>query len=260
LFAVATALRFAGMNKGLSSTSGASGKFGETRWSHVARAAQENVDSPEVHQAVEELYRAYSQPVYSFIRRRGRSRHDAQDLTQDFFIHLLEKKTLSRADPERGKFRTFLLGALQRFLADKADYANAKKRGGGSRIIFLDDDTAEQQYQLAAPDSVTAEELFQRRWAASLIGLAMLRLKEDMNTAGKGRLFDALQGMIIGAADAPQQEIADQLGVSVAVVRTTIHRLRSRYRELLREEVLRTVADPKDIETEMKELRTALLG
>ncbi len=248
------------MQKGLSSTSGASGKFGETQWSQVARAAQENLSSPEVHQAVEELYRAYSQPVYSFIRRRGRSRPDAQDLTQDFFVHLLEKKTLSRADPERGKFRTFLLGALQRFLADKADHANAKKRGGGSKIVFLDDDTAEQQYQLAAPDTVTAEELFQKRWAASLIGLAMLRLKEDMHSAGKGRLFDALQGMIIGAADAPQQDIANQLGVSVAVIRTTIHRLRSRYRELLREEVLRTVADPKDIETEMKELRTALMG
>lgn len=246
------------MQEGLSSTSGRSGKFGETQWGEIAKAAQEDLHSPDVRDAVECLYRAYSHPVYAFIRRRGRSRHDAQDLTQDFFIHLLEKKTLSRANQERGKFRTFLLGALQRFLADKAEYANAKKRGGGSNMLFLDDDKAEQQYQLAAPDGVTAEELFQRRWAASLIGLTMLRLKEELSAAGKSRLFQALEGLILGAADSPQQEIADRLGVSASVVRTTIHRLRGRYRELLREEILRTLTDPKDIELEIKELRTIL--
>jgi len=248
------------MSGGLSSTTGASGKFGETQWSRVARASADDPDSPEVRAAVEDLYRAYSMPVYAFIRRRGRNRHDAQDLTQDFFLHLLEKRTLSRADRARGKFRTFLLGALQLFLADRADFANAKKRGGGAKIIFLDDDTAEKQYQLAAPDSVTAEELFQRRWAAALAGLSLLRLKEDMQAAGKGKLFEGLRDSIVRAGSEPQQDIAERLGVSVAVVRTTIHRLRTRYRELMREEVLRTVVDPHDIEAEMKELRTALAG
>jgi RNA polymerase sigma factor (sigma-70 family) len=247
------------MQDGLSSASGRSGKFRETQWGQVAKAAGGDLDSPAVRGAVEELYRAYSQPIYAFIRRRGRTPHDAQDLTQDFFVHLLDKKALGRADQDRGKFRTFLLGALQRFLSDRADHANARRRGGGCDIVFLDDDTAEQQYQLAAPRDVTAEEVFQRRWAAALIGLTKLRLQEEMTEAGKTRLFDALEGLILGAADAPQREIAVRLGVSVEVVRTSIHRLRGRYRELLREEVRRTVADPADVEREIKELRAVLL-
>ncbi len=246
------------MSGGLNSSAGASGKFGETQWGQVVRAAQQDLDSPEVRAAVEDLYRSYSQPVYAFIRRRGRSRHDAQDLTQDFFLHLLEKKTLSRADPDRGKFRTFLLGALQHFLADKADHANAKKRGGGSTIVFLDDDTAEQQYQLAAPLEVSAEDLFQRKWAAALTGLTMLRLQEELSAAGKAHLFEALHGLIIGSGEAPQEEVAGRLGISVGAVRTTIHRLRNRFRDLLREEVLRTVADASDIDAEMKALRDVL--
>jgi RNA polymerase sigma-70 factor (ECF subfamily) len=244
--------------KGLSSSIGASGKFGKTQWDLVARASRADQNSTEVRTAVEELYGAYSLPIYFFIRRRGRNRHDAQDLTQEFFLNLLEKKTLSRADPARGKFRTFLLGALQYFLADKADFDNAKKRGGGSAVVFLDDDSAERQYQLAAPIEATAEELFQRRWAVVLTNLTMLRLQEEMEASGKARQFEALRGLITGNDPESQRNVANRLGISAEAVRTTLHRLRSRYRDLLREEVARTVANPQDVEGELKELRGLL--
>jgi RNA polymerase sigma-70 factor (ECF subfamily) len=224
----------------------------------VARASEADQESTEVRSAIEELYRAYSLPIYFFIRRRGKSRQDAQDLTQDFFLHLLEKKTLRRADRARGKFRTFLLGALQYFLADKADYASAKKRGGGAAMVFLDDDSAERQYQLAAPNEVNAEELFQRRWAVVLTGLAMLRLQEEMVASGKTRQFEALKNLIHGTDPDSQGNVANQLGISAEAVRKTLQRLRSRYRDLLREEVARTVADPQDVEREMKDLRALL--
>src|SRR6516162_3012637 len=147
----------------LDSTAGACPNFMTTQWGLVAAASTEG--AAETRAALEELYRLYCYPVYAFIRRRGYRRQDAQDLTQDFFVHLLEKSTLGRADPQRGRFRNFLLGTLEYFLANAAERASAAKRGGGCQWVFLDDDSAENDYQLAAPEELAPEKLFEARWA-----------------------------------------------------------------------------------------------
>jgi DNA-directed RNA polymerase specialized sigma24 family protein len=232
--------------------------FLTTQWGLVAGASAEN--SAEARAALEALYRVYCYPVYAFIRRRGYGRQDAQDLTQDFFVHLLDKGTLGRADPQRGRFRSFLLGALDHFLAHAAERAHAQKRGGGCQFVYLDDDTAERDYQLAAPEGITAEKVFEARWAATLIGVALGRLRGELESEGKGRLFEALQGFLLGNEEASYQQMADSLGLSLGTLKTAIHRLRSRYRTLLREEVARTVSAPGEVDEELRCLRAALQG
>jgi RNA polymerase sigma factor (sigma-70 family) len=197
-------------------------------------------------------------PVYAFIRRRSYGRQDAQDLTQDFFVYLLEKSALGRADPQRGRFRSFLLGTLDHFLAHAAERARTLKRGGDCQFVYLDDDTAENHYQLAA--RMTAEKIFEARWAAALIEAALVRLRVEFQGAGKGQLFDAIQGFLLSGEDASYQQVADGLGLSLGAIKTAIHRIRSRYRALLREEVARTVATPAEVEDELRCLRAALRG
>ena len=157
----------------------------------------------------------YCYPVYAFIRRRGHGRQDAQDLTQDFFVHLLEKGTLGRADPQRGRFRSFLLGALDYFLAHAAERARAGKRGGGCQWVFLDNDDAEDPYQLAAPEGMTAEKVFDARWAATLVEATFARLRGELQSEGKGHLFESLQGFLLGREDASYQQVADALSLSL---------------------------------------------
>src|SRR5271169_6250710 len=154
----------------LDSTAGGRPRFHTTEWLTVAAASAEG--TAEARAALEELYRLYCYPVYAFIRRRGHGRQDAQDLTQDFFVHLLEKATLGRADSQRGRFRSFLLGALDHFLAHAVERARAGKRGGGCELVSLDDDAAENSYQLAAPEGMTAEKVFETRWAAAILEAA----------------------------------------------------------------------------------------
>src|SRR3984893_6159555 len=149
------------------SRAGGRSNFLTTQWGLVVAASAE--DAAEARAALEELYRLYCYPVYAFIRRRGHCRQDAQDLTQDFFVHLVEKGTLGRADPQRGRFRSFLLGALVHCGAVAAERARAGKRGGGCQWVFLDDDAAEDRYQLAAPEGMTGEKVFEARWAATLL-------------------------------------------------------------------------------------------
>jgi RNA polymerase sigma factor (sigma-70 family) len=214
----------------------------------------------EARAALEELYRLYCYPVYAFIRRRGHDRQDAQDLTQDFFIHLLEKGTLGRADPERGRFRSFLLGALDHFLAHAAERTRAAKRGGGCRWVFLDDDAAEDHYQLAAPEGITAEKVFDARWAAALVEAAFARLRGELESEGNGHLFETLKGFLLEREDASYQQVADALSLGLGALKTTIHRLRGRYRALLREEVARTVTTPAEVAEELRYLLAALRG
>jgi RNA polymerase sigma factor (sigma-70 family) len=240
----------------LDSTAAGRPNFLTTQWGLVATASAEG--AAEARAALDGLYRVYCYPVYAFIRRRGYGREDAQDLTQDFFVHLLEKSTLGRADPQRGRFRSFLLGALDHFLAHAAERARARKRGGDCQFVYLDDDTAENCYQLAA--QMTAEKIFETRWAAALNAAAVVRLRGELQAAGKRRLFDAVQGFLLGGEDASYQQVADRLGLSVGAIKTTIHRMRSRYRALLREEVARTVATPAEVEEELRCLRAALRG
>jgi RNA polymerase sigma factor (sigma-70 family) len=222
----------------------------------VATAAAEG--PIEARAALDELYRVYCYPVYAFIRRHGYGRQDAQDLTQDFFVYLLEKSALGRADPQRGRFRSFLLGTLDHFLAHAAERAHALKRGGDCQFVYLDDDTTENHYQLAA--RMTAEKIFEARWAAALIEAALVRLRVELQAAGKGQLFDATQGFLLSGEDASYQQVADGLGMSLGAIKTAIHRIRSQYRALLREEVARTVATPVEVEDELRCLQAALRG
>ena len=248
-------------NEALNSTSGCRPGFVSTRWSLLLAVAERSRTEADHHaqEAWAELYRAYCYPVYAFIRRRGHPRPEAQDLTQDFFVHLLERGTLSRADPHKGRFRTFLLGALEYFLAEAARKAGAHKRGGRCRFVFLDDpDVAEQQYQLTAPAWKTPERLFDARWGAALLDVVFARLREEMTQAGKRSLFEALQSYVAGTEDASYQETADALGLSLSNLKSHIHRLRGRYGALLREEVGRTVADPADAEEELRHLSLAM--
>jgi RNA polymerase sigma factor (sigma-70 family) len=242
----------------LDSTAGRRPNFVTTRWGLVAAASAEG--AAESRAALEELYRLYCYPVYAFIRRRGHGRQDAQDLTQDFFVHLLEKGTLGRADPQRGRFRSFVLGALDHFLAHAAERSRAAKRGGGCQWVFLDDDAAEDRYQLAAPEGMTAEKVFDARWASALVEAAFARLRGELQSEGKGHLFEALQGFLLGREDDSYQQVADALSLSLGALKTAIHRLRGRYRALLREEVARTVAVPEEIDEELRYLRAALRG
>ena len=239
----------------LNSTAGGQPGFVSTQWG-LLLAADRGEDR---QSAWEDLYRTYCYPVYAFIRRRGHPRSAAQDLTHDFFVHLIEKGTLSRADPNRGRFRTFLLGALEYFLVDDARRSGRSKRGGGCHIVFLDDpDAAESEYQLAAPAGATPERLFETRWVAALLGAVFLRLREEMTAAGKTRLFDALKDFIVGDEELSYQRAADSLGISLPALKSSIHRLRGRYGILLREEVARTVADSSSVEEELRHLRAAL--
>lgn len=237
----------------LSSSAGGGLRFETTQWSVVAAAGADE----QSRSALQELYRSYSQPIYAFVRRRGYSRQDAQDLTQDFFLHLLEKNTFSRADRLRGKFRTFLLGALEYFLAHAKERAQAEKRGGQAILVFLDDEDAEVRYQLADPGQ-TAEQLFDSRWAATLIETTVDRLKAENEAAGKGELFDHIRGFLIEGEDSSYAEVAERTGLTLGAVRLAIHRLRSRYRELLRAEIARTVVSSGDFDEEVRALRASL--
>ena len=248
------------MDAVLDSATGGQPHFLTTQWGLVAAAAQQS--TLEAQAALEALYRLYCYPVYAFIRRRGHGRPDAQDLTQEFFVYLLDKGTLGRADPRRGRFRSFLLGALDHFLAHAAERAQARKRGGGCQWVYLDDETAEARYQLAAPEGLTAEQVFEARWAAALVESAFARLRAELGAQGKGPLFEALQPFLLGveSAPGPQQQAAEAVGLSLAGFRTALHRVRRRCRALLREEVARTVANPADVEEELRHLYAALQG
>jgi DNA-directed RNA polymerase specialized sigma24 family protein len=242
----------------LDSTAGGRPIFHTTQWLIVAAASAEG--TAQARAALEELYRFYCYPVYAFIRRRGHGRQDAQDLTQDFFVHLLEKGTLSRADPRRGRFRNFLLGALEHYLANAAERACAVKRGGGCQWVFLDDDAAESCYQLEAPEGLTAEKLFDAQWAAALVEATFARLRCQLESEGKGHVFEALQGFLPGKEEPCYQQVANALNLSLGALKTAIHRLRGRYGALLREEVARTVATPAEVDEELRYLRATLGG
>ena len=197
----------------LVSMGGGRPNFATTQWGLVTTASAEG--AAEARAALEALYRTYCYPIYAFIRRRGYDRQDAQDLTQDFFVHLLEKGTLGRADRQRGRFRSFLLGALDHFLAHAEERDRARKRGGGCQFVYLDDDAAENCYQLAAPEGMTAEKMFEARWVATLVEAALVRLRCEFQSEGNDRLFDALESFLLGEEEASYQQVADRLGLSV---------------------------------------------
>jgi DNA-directed RNA polymerase specialized sigma24 family protein len=239
----------------LSSSAGWRFRFETTQWSLVSAAAGEGEKSRD---ALENLYHSYCYPVYSFVRRRGYTRQDAQDLTHDFFIYLLEKDGFSRAAAGQGKFRTFLLRSLEFFLGHADERARTLKRGGRVTLVFIDDAAAEGAYQLIDP-GLTAEQIFDAQWAMILIEGTLARLKAEMEQAGKGELFDQLSGFLLGGEESSYLELAKRTGLTLAATKAAIYRLRVRYRELLQAEVARTVASSADFDAEIRALQASLL-
>ena len=226
-------------------------EFHTTRWSLVI-AAQQGTDTTQAHSAMAALCKDYWYPLYAFVRRRGHAAHDAQDLTQAFFAALLEGNA-TMADPARGKFRSYLLGALKHFLANEWHRANTPKRGGGKAVVEWDALDAEARYALEPTDSTDADALYDRRWALELLERAMAVLRADFVSKGDGATFDALKATLTGA-EPPRDELAAQLGLSEGALKVAIHRLRQRYREVLRAQIAETVDSPAEVDEEMRHL------
>jgi len=235
--------------------------FHTTRWTIVMRAAQSQ--APGGESALAQLCRTYWYTLYIFARRRGYSPEDAQDLTQGFFLHLLEHRALAGVDRLKGKFRSFLLASFQNHLSDQADHARRIKRGGGREFVQLDAEEAEQRYRLEPVEYLTAEKLFDARWAITLLAETLNRVRQEYANEGKTSIFEALRVFLDPAntrAPPSYDEVADQLQVSTGAVKTLIHRLRKRYTALLREEVCRTVSDPAEVDDEIHALCESLIA
>jgi len=241
---------------------GASGaQFHTTRWTLVMVSAQSQVGDGKA--ALGELCRIYWYPLYSFVRRRGYSPHDAQDLTQGFFLHLLEHRALTQVDRLKGKFRSFLLASVQNYLSNEAQRARSLKRGKEYEFVSLDWENAENRYRLEPADYLTAEKIYDARWAMTLLTHVMLTLEGAYVAEGRGSTFQALEIFLRFGDSRPSpsyEELSEKLGVSVGGVKTLVHRLRKRYSALLREEVARTVSDPEEIDNEIHALCDALIA
>lgn len=231
------------------------GRFEPTRWSVVVAAAGGR--PTQARKALESLCATYWYPLYAFVRREGHGPDDAQDLTQEFFARLLEKNWLDAVDREKGKFRSFLLAAMRHFLANEWDRAHRLKRGGGQTILSLDAQSAEARYAREPADPVTADRVFERRWALTLIEQVLARLRREFEEAGKGKLFEELKTALTGEKVA-YAEVARRLGLNEGAVRVAVHRLRLRYRDLIRAEIAETVASEDEIEAEVQHLFAAL--
>jgi RNA polymerase sigma-70 factor (ECF subfamily) len=232
--------------------------FVTTHWSVVMSAGRN--DTPRAHDALEKLCKAYWYPLYAYVRRRGYSPHDAQDLTQGFFQCLLERESLASADRNRGRFRSFILGAMNHYLADDWAKSRTQKRGGGEKPLSLDLVAAEQRFKLEAAESVTPDKAFDRQWATTVLDEVLKRLEKEYADGGKAALFAALKlSLTSGRASGSHAEAASRLGMSEGAARMAVHRLRKRYRELLRAEIANTVVSPGDVKEEMGYLFTTVL-
>ena len=229
---------------------GRNDRFATTHWSVVVSAGDSR--SPQAERSLAVLCENYWFPLYAFIRRAGHSAEDAQDLTQGFFVRLLDKRFLAAADRQKGRFRTFLLTAVKHFLANEHDRATAKKRGGGRTVVPLED--LEARYAREPADTLTPERIFERQWALTLLEQVLVRLQREMAAQGKAALFDALKDSLAGGPADGYAATADRLGMTEGAVKTAAHRLRRRYRELLREEIAKTVAGPDEVEEEIRYL------
>ncbi len=229
------------------------GVFATTHWSMVVQAGDSQ--SPESAVAMERLCQSYWYPLYVFVRRKGNSHEDASDLTQAFFAKFLEKSYLRSVDATRGKFRTFLLTSMTHFLSNEWDKTQTQRRGGGARMLSLDEFDADQRYQLEPTDQVTPETLFERRWAETVMRVVLDRLAAET----EGSRFEILKGFLLDDKGTMSYEAASgRLGISVAAITSAIHRMRARFRVLLFEEVTQTVGKPEEVEQELRHLLAAL--
>ncbi len=216
-------------------------------------------DTTRAHAALANLCQTYWYPLYAYVRRRGHSPEDAQDLTQAFFARLLERNWVGQADQQKGRFRSFLLSAMNHFLADEWDKARAQKRGGGILPVPLQFDTAETRYGHEPADNVTPEQNYERRWALTLLDKVLQRLRSGYEQEGKKELFAALNPCLVGdRTGQPYAELAVTLGVSEGAVKSAVHRLRQRYRQLLHDEIAQTVASPGEVNAELHHLFAVL--
>jgi DNA-directed RNA polymerase specialized sigma24 family protein len=237
--------------------------FATTRWSLVLSAAKSQSGEEKARDALDELCRTYWRPVFSFVCRRGYSTEDAQDLTQDFFLKILERNWLEHADRNRGRFRTLLLTSLQNFLVNAAERTHTRKRGGGVEFVSWDDWMAEAPSQLSisahAVHSLPAERLFDLRWATTVLAQAFRRLREECEAKDRLRLFYALSRHLTEERDeVSYANLSATLGVAETAVKNQLHIMRQRYRCLLRDEVAHTVENPADVEDEIRYLCAAL--
>ena len=231
--------------------------FATTHWSVVLQAGDNQ--SSHGSAALEKLCRTYWFPIYAFVRRKGHGEEDAKDLTQQFFACLLERKDFQMVDARKGKFRTFLVASLTHFLSNQRDYAQAAKRGGGKFILSLDAVSPEQFQRFEPAVDVTPDKLFDQRWAMTLLEGAVLRLKREQLEAGKAEQFDLLKGFLTSEPrDGEYGQLAERLGCAGQSVAVTVHRLRQRYRELVRAEVTNTVSSPTEVDEEMRYLFSVL--
>jgi DNA-directed RNA polymerase specialized sigma24 family protein len=230
--------------------------FVTTHWSVVLSAREKR--SPQSTAALEILCRTYWYPLYAFLRRQGRPPHDAQDLTQGFFARLLQKDYLLAVAREKGKFRTFLLVALKRFLANEWDREHAQKRGGFAPVVPIDQEFAESRFAADPSPNIQPDVLFDRQWAMTLLERAMSQLREEYVGSGRAKLFEHLETSLArGESALPYAEIATRLNLTEAAVKMAVHRMRARYREILRAEIAHTVASPGEVEEEVRHLFSA---
>lgn len=231
--------------------------FPTTHWSLVVAARPDEASRSQARKALADLCMAYWYPLYAFVRYRGYSADEAQDLTQSFFTRIVETQGLASADPERGRFRSYLLGAMKHFLANEWHRTRTRKRGGDFTIIDLDALDPETRYALEPSEQVDPDAGFDRKWALEIIARALSKLSAEMKDRGKGEMFEALKGSLTGE-EAERSQTAARLGMAEGALKTAVHRLRQRYRRFLRAEIAETVSDPEDIEMEMRHLITAL--
>jgi RNA polymerase sigma-70 factor (ECF subfamily) len=240
-------------------TAGVSEEFPLTHWSAVFAAGKEG--TPRAEAALAEFCTAYWYPLYAFARRKGHQPADAQDLTQGFFAYLVEAQLVAKANPEKGRFRSFLLGCFTDFVASEKERAQARKRAGGRLIVPLDSQQAEARLAQEASPDASPERLFDRHWALAVLDAALAHLEAEFKKSGRAALFQQLQPFLQGDASGPAYaEVAQRLGTTEGNIKVTVHRLRHRYRELLRTVVSQTVNSPLEVDTELAHLMAALRG
>src|SRR5437868_3988762 len=230
--------------------------FQNTLWTQVFAAGK--FHSPQSRQALEELCRLYWYPIYAFVRRKGTGRQEARDLTQGFFVYLLEANLVGRADPDRGRFRSFLLGILQNFLRSQKAKDSALKRGGGAKIVSIDEETAEGRYAHEPATVVTPATLFDRRWALTVLEQAIQRLRAEYARAKMGELFETLQPYLTGDGIIGFADLGARIDKSEGAARVLVFRFRTRFRQLIRAVIADTVSDLDQVEQELKHLQAVL--
>lgn len=236
-----------------------SDQLSTTQWSQVIAAR--DGDETESSQALESLCQTYWKPLYAFIRHQGAEPEEARDLTQAYFTELLEKDFLADVDAEKGRFRSFLFSSLRHFLSHERDRARALKRGGGAITLSLDLESGERSYSIHPATLETPEDVFEYRWAMTVITQALDRLEEESLTAGTGRQFEQLKPYLTSMKpQVPYKEVAEELGMSEGAVKVAVHRLRRRFGQSLRDELSETVADPADVDDELRHMLSILRG